>query len=266
MKISIIIPLGFGIDPILLISKKLLKVFNFPFEIIFIIDDDLVYDLSLINFQLQNLTKQNHYFSFILYRTLSRSGPGNARNIGLNLATGEWILFLDSDDYLLIDKFDSINLHNDNIDFIILNFIDQDDFMSNNILLDTIPPFINHSSNILIDAVNYSGYFPNQIQQYLIKKSYLINFEIQFDPIFIHEDLIFCYKVLINSSYFQYINLDFYFYTSSPFSTKKLSSLDRALDVYYCLYKYFLLTKNSYELVINVLDKYILKRTIIIFN
>ena len=46
-------------------------------------------------------------------------GAGHARNVGLSLVTGEWVLFPDSDDYYVegfLDVLDSIN--NNDIDIV----------------------------------------------------------------------------------------------------------------------------------------------------
>lgn len=39
-----------------------------------------------------------------IFQQKNNLGPGGARNVGLNKATGEYILFLDADDYLNNDK------------------------------------------------------------------------------------------------------------------------------------------------------------------
>lgn len=46
-----------------------------------------------------------------IYRVDKNRGPGNARNIGINKATGEWITFIDNDDwveYTLLEKVDKV--------------------------------------------------------------------------------------------------------------------------------------------------------------
>ena len=43
---------------------------------------------------------QENYSNLIILRTEINSGPGVTRNIGVKNATGDWIMFLDSDDYI----------------------------------------------------------------------------------------------------------------------------------------------------------------------
>ncbi len=44
-----------------------------------------------------------------LFQSASNAGPGNARNIGLSKADGQYICFMDSDDYISDDYFESLN-------------------------------------------------------------------------------------------------------------------------------------------------------------
>lgn len=48
-------------------------------------------------------------FGIEILRTDKQRGPGSARNIGLDNAQGEWIVFLDSDDELLPDALDKLS-------------------------------------------------------------------------------------------------------------------------------------------------------------
>lgn len=43
-----------------------------------------------------------------VYRVEKNMGPGNARNIGMDAAKGEWITFIDSDDWVSINLFEKI--------------------------------------------------------------------------------------------------------------------------------------------------------------
>lgn len=49
-------------------------------------------------------------------RTGGNAGPGNARNMGMDAAMGEWLTFVDSDDWVdvcLLEKVDAVNTEND---------------------------------------------------------------------------------------------------------------------------------------------------------
>ena len=44
-----------------------------------------------------------------IYKSEKNMGPGNARNIGMNAARGEWITFIDNDDWIDTDMIEKIN-------------------------------------------------------------------------------------------------------------------------------------------------------------
>ena len=100
MSISIIIPF-FKAKIFLKNAAKLsISLSNFKnVEIIFINDcsnsDDINYLKKIVKDE-----KNIHILS-----TGSNSGPGIARNLGINKAKNQWIMFLDIDDSLLISNF-----------------------------------------------------------------------------------------------------------------------------------------------------------------
>ncbi len=68
------------------------------------------------------------------YIKKENSGVSASRNQGLNLAKGEWILFLDGDDYISNEKFEKSLKFHENYNLIVTNF--------NNIITGkTAPPF-----------------------------------------------------------------------------------------------------------------------------
>ena len=73
------------------------------------------------------LKKYNAKDSRIKCYTKKNSGPGNTRNYGIDKASGDYIAFLDSDDYYELDFLDKVNelLEKNNCDVIFLNTINE---------------------------------------------------------------------------------------------------------------------------------------------
>lgn len=67
--------------------------------------------------------------NIILTKTPNNQGPGFARNIGINLAVGEWILFIDNDDWVsadLLEKMDNIICSDSEINCILFDYMMTD--------------------------------------------------------------------------------------------------------------------------------------------
>lgn len=59
--------------------------------------------------------KQNSKLNMKILKTETNSGPGNARNIGIGIAKGEWITFIDNDDWVdtnILEKVEKILVQN----------------------------------------------------------------------------------------------------------------------------------------------------------
>ncbi len=69
----------------------------------------------------KQVVRLSERYIFCLYRS-DGIGPGGARNVGLQYATGKWILFADSDDYYMSQADEMIRSHeNDDADIVFFN-------------------------------------------------------------------------------------------------------------------------------------------------
>ena len=97
IRISVVIPLYNGSDHI----KKCIEQLDnqdcrFPFEVFIVDDASTDNSAEIVELQIKEL-KQSENFHLI--RSPKNGRAGSARNIGIKAATGEYILFIDQDDY-----------------------------------------------------------------------------------------------------------------------------------------------------------------------
>ena len=152
----------------------------------------------------------------------ANGGLSDARNYGLERANGEYIYFMDSDDWIDSNLLEE-NIHileKENLDFIIFGYTQDDEDLEGNVTNQThFIPSINQykkfEDNLKIDVgdLGIMGYAWNKIY----KKSFLDQYQFRFQKgISLVEDILFNAPIYKNSnvinfnrkSYYHYINRD----------------------------------------------------------
>lgn len=154
-------------------------------------------------------TKMIEYYSTILsiqYIKLEKnSGPGVARQVGLDNATGKWITFIDADDTMAYGAYVNVKevLTQQDPDMLITDFFEQrDDYKS----------FVPHQN----DTVWVHGKY--------FKHKFLLDNNIRFHPTLrTHEDIYFNHLVLNTSDKVRVANILTYIWNFQPNSiTRKI--------------------------------------------
>ena len=124
--ISVICPFHNNEGTIIRAAKSIFTQTLLPYEVIFVNDNSL--DRSLE--KLLNFLSKNTYSFLIQIVSINHSGPGHARNVGVQRSSSNWISFIDADDYWMKEKLMHINnVIQNNYD---VNFVAHDEFTINN--------------------------------------------------------------------------------------------------------------------------------------
>lgn len=175
-------------------------------------------------------------------------GQGSARNYGLTRATGEFVIFVDSDDYyhenMISETMSKMLLFNTDLVVFQFQFVSE---KGENLDYAPSPYFQNqkvHSSEALralfLDQLGPMG------RNMLIRKSLLDNTEIRFPEDRTREDGGTIYKLIGNSEQLFFLNEQFYYYVQHDSSTVHKFNKRNFFDV----------IKNNLELFEYVEERY----------
>lgn len=152
-------------------------------------------------------------------------GQGSARNYGLEKANGEYIGYVDSDDFVEKDMYKKLynKAKENNYDIVVCgNYNVSEDYQNKNI--DT---FINNYNTDLENIFFGKMAVWNKIY----KRDILIKNKLEFKEKVWYEDLAFTLKAIMNSNTFAFIDEPLYDYLIREGSTMNNSNVQRNLEI-----------------------------------
>lgn len=218
VKISVIIPIYNCEDYIKQCLDSIKDQSLNDIEIICIDDASTDNSLEIIN----NFSKKDKRIKCI--RQSKNCGAGPARNRGLELARGEYISFVDSDDFIIDNKayeklYEIATTNYADVVSANMKVYNNDKLEKNSFIKD-----INSNSQINPEDYGIPWYF----QKNLYKKQFLEEKNIKFPDYRSGEDPVFLAKVLKDVNIIYGLPIDFYIYRSSPHA--KINSEEKEID------------------------------------
>lgn len=177
--------------------------------------------LATTDNRIQFLSKQN-------------GGVSSARNLGLDKAIGDWILFVDADDWI------SSNCLNYCVQAIINNDLDAIQFAFTKITINSKSEIFNNFETAVLNGIDYinNGLFNVCAAGTMMKKNKIDTLNLRFEEnIKLAEDQLFIYSYLKDCSRVKHIKDPLYYYyqnpnsaTQNPKSNFMLDSCKRLID------------------------------------
>lgn len=171
--------------------------------------------------------------SRIIIKSITNSGQGRARNIGLDIATGDIIAFLDADDYIDINCYSELmKKYNQNIDIIQFGFLCE---TNERCIPINYQEKIIRSNNDLLEMYITENNFYSVVWNKLYK--YEIFNELRFREGIIYEDTDLLYEIMTSIKILKNVNIKPYHYIihndstmTSSFNEKKIKDMFDVLD------------------------------------
>ncbi|MFS1899394.1 glycosyltransferase family 2 protein [Vibrio cyclitrophicus] len=154
-----------------------------------LIDDNSTCDVV----ELKSICSKNN-IKFLLNDS-GNKGAGACRNIGINHSLGEWLVFIDADDYFIDDNFSKVNSIVDSNDSDIIYFdptsiyLDTGNKSDRHILYSKL---VHNSIDSNDETIRYKYFVP---WSKIVKRKLVIENEIFFDEVIASNDIMFSVKI-----------------------------------------------------------------------
>ena len=243
MKLSIIVPLYNKEKFIDRCLESLLAQEVSPSEYEIIIVDDGSTDSSC---SIAHNYAEKHV-NIHLFRQ-QNGGPGAARNRGLEVAKGDYIYFLDADDYIATNVLNCLLELSELNKLEILGFNTK--YVNDGSLPDSLTQNLQDFSIQVMDGITYIAErnFRNEAWWYIIKKSFLMDTGIKFIEGRFMEDSIFTASLFLRTNRISKINFDVHRFVqveNSATTNRKPTHLLKFIDdLVYAIEKFDVLIKS----------------------
>jgi glycosyltransferase involved in cell wall biosynthesis len=171
-------------------------------------------------------------YSNISIHSQKNSGVGAARNKGVSIAKGDYIYFIDPDDYLACNVLNKLMGIAKEHELDILTFESQITTSSNL----NVSNGLEYSTDLpLLDGIAYiaNNTFKNEVWWYLIKKEFLKNSEVKFIEGRWMEDAIFTATLFLKASTMLHVQVDAHRHVIVPGSAMTSRESSHYLKVIY---------------------------------
>lgn len=196
-KISVIVPI-YNVDKYLdRCIKSLVEQTLEDIELIFINDASTDNSMKI-------LEKYNHYNNIKIINLLTNKGVSFARNEGLKIASGEFIGFVDGDDYLEKDFYEKLYSHANSHNC---------DIVRGNVLIHDKITEIQKNKTYKLEVQDCKMSFASNFWSAIYKREIIYDNNLKFNENYINgEDLLFLYQCLIYAKKVEFVYSAFYNY------------------------------------------------------
>lgn len=156
-------------------------------------------------------TFSKRYARIFVYQN-EEIGVSSARNLGISMAIGKWITFVDADDYIYQNYFSSIiKSVSNNCDFLLFSYDEWPKNRQDQKLREVKLRLLHKEElyNLVFQSKTVQGYVWDKV----FKKKIIEEYQLRFNPkLSMNEDLVFCFEYMLHAKSVWFLDKRLYCY------------------------------------------------------